>query len=372
MIDRERVIQTFIELIEINSPSFQEEEISLYLTGKLEETGFDVQKLPYDRSFNLLARKQGTIQGCPSLLLSAHMDTIGPTEGIIYRHDQGVISSTGPTVLGADDKSGIAQILEAVTVLRDSSLPHGDIEILFTSAEEKGLLGARNMDVSLLQSRFGIVTDVSGPVGKIVIAAPSHNVYELHITGKAAHAGIEPERGINAIRVASEIITSVPDGRMDDDTTANIGVITGGTATNVVPLTAVIRGEVRSHRPARLAEIGEIIFSRAREIASRRDAGIDIVEFREYDAYHFSPEDRYVQFVGMTMRECGIEPSLIRTGGGSDANILNRKGLQMLNISTGMQQVHSSEEFICVEDLVKGAEVILRAALNFPRFTAPA
>lgn len=370
MIDKERVIQTFIELIEINSPSFHEDEIGEYLSARLAEIGFSVLRLPYDRSFNLLAKKRGSIQDCPSLLLSAHMDTIEPTEGITYSFEQGVISSRGATVLGADDKSGIAQILEALAILHDRTVPHGDLEILFTSAEEKGLCGARNMDVSALRSRWGLVTDVSGPVGKIVIAAPSHDVYELHVTGRAAHAGIEPEKGLNAIRVASEIISSVPDGRIDDDTTANIGVIAGGTATNVVPLSAVIRGEVRSHSQKTLSELREAIFNMAREITSLRGAQLAIKDFHEYDAYEFDADDPWVRFVARTVRDCGIEPSLIRTGGGSDANVFNRKGLHVLNISTGMQQVHSGEEFVHVEDLVKGAELILRTVVSFPHFAA--
>ena len=368
-INKKRLLETFTALLGVNSPSFDEKEIGDLLVRKLKESGCRVTVQKYAESFNVIAFKDGNITKVPPLLLSGHMDTIEPTKGIRLSLLNNKISSTGSPVLGADDKSALAQILEALTVLEEKKLSHGDIEIVFTSAEEKGLYGARNLDYQRIKSRHALVLDSGGNVGKLVIAAPAHITYEMRITGKAAHAGIEPEKGISAIRVAAEIISSAPDGRINAGTTANIGIIKGGTATNVVSKEAVISGELRSHDHTSLQNTKRTIFDTARKIAKRNKAKINIAEHEEYQSFRIDEQDRFLQFMDNVLHICGIKPTHTITGGGSDANIFNKQGIKTINMSTGMQRVHSNEEYILTKDLYRGSLVVLNAITEFVNFS---
>jgi tripeptide aminopeptidase len=367
-INRKRLIGTFIELIKINSPSYGEEAIGEALSGKLRALGCNVRRQGYGSSFNLMGFVKGTIRKAPTLILSAHMDTIEATKGIAFSMKNGIIRSTGSTVLGADDKGAIAQILEALTALKEKDTAHGNIEIVFTSAEERGLFGAKHLDFKRIKGRHALVLDSSGRVGKIVVAAPSHITYEMRITGRPAHAGMEPEKGISAIKAAAAIIAKVPDGRIDGETTANIGVIEGGTATNVVSKEVVMRGEVRSHNPVRLRSLRDAIFNAAKSVARQRNAKIQIKEQKEYQSFRISEGEPFLLFMDRVFEKCGIRAEHTVTGGGSDANIFNRKGVRTLNISTGMQKVHSHEEFIRIDDLYNGSLVVLQAIKDFGRF----
>lgn len=364
-INQERLIETFLGLIRINSPSGSEREIGYILGKKLEDAGCRVEFQEYERSFNLIAFKKGTNPGIPPLLLSGHMDTIEPTDGVTYSIEEGIIRTTGNTVLGADDKSALAQILEALTVINERGFPHGDIEIVFTSAEENGLFGAKNLDFGRLRSRRALVLDSSGGVGKIVIAAPTHCTYEMKITGRPAHAGIEPEKGISAIRVAARIIAEVPDGRINQETTANIGIIKGGTATNVVPKEVLVKGELRSHNTRDLEETKKRIFETAEAIAGQNGARIEISGQEEYVAFRIDENEPFLRFLDGVYENCGIEPVHTQTGGGSDANIFNQRGIKAINLSTGMQKVHSTEEFIEIKDLYNGSLIVLKAITAF-------
>ena len=365
LINRKRLVSTFIDLITINSPSFDEGRIGDYLEVRLRKLGFKVMRQKYDRSFNIIAFKKGMQKHSLPLMLSGHMDTIEPTEGIKYAVKGDSIRSTGETVLGADDKSALAQILEAVEVLDENNMPHGDIEVVISSGEEKGLFGAKNLDFRKIRSRHALVLDSGGRVGRVVVAAPSHVTYEMRIIGKPAHAGIEPEKGVSAIKVAAEIITKVPDGRISDETTANIGIIKGGTATNVVSKEVIIQGEVRSHNPAMLKIIKSSVFAAAKGIAQKRNAKVHIREQREYQSFRINEQEPFLLFMDNVFKKCGIRPEHTVTGGGSDANIFNQHGIMTLNLSTGMQKVHSHEEYIHITDLCKGSLVILQAMRDF-------
>lgn len=366
-INQDRLIETFTDLIRINSPSFNEREIGDFLKKRLEYTGCHVEFQEYDRSFNLIATKKGTNPNIPSLLLSGHMDTIEPTEGITFSIEEGVIRTTGNTVLGADDKSSLAQILEVLTVINEKEVPHGDLEIVFTSAEENGLFGAKNLDFTRLRSKHALVLDSSGNVGSIVTAAPTHHTYEMKITGKSAHAGIEPENGISAIRVAARIISEVPDGRINAGTTANIGVIKGGTATNVVPKEVIIKGELRSQNEGDLEKTKQALFNTAETVAKQSGAQLEIAGREEYKAFRIDENDPFLRFLDEIYKECGLEPVHTTTGGGSDANIFNQNGIMAINISTGMQKVHSTEEHIHIKDLFNGSVVVLSAIASLPQ-----
>ena len=368
-INQKRLVETFTELIQINSPSFKEREIGDVLAKKLESAGCRVEIQEYAGSINVIAFKKGNSPETLPLLLSGHMDTIEPTEGIAFSVGDELIRTTGDTVLGADDKSALAQIIEALTALEQNRIPHGDIEIAFTSGEEKGLFGVRNLDLSRLRSRHALVLDSSGAVGKLVIAAPTHISYEMRITGRSAHAGIEPEKGINAIRVAAEIIAAVPDGRIDAGTTANIGMIKGGTATNVVPKEAFINGEIRGHSAGTIECIKQNIFGTARMAAEKSRARITISENEEYRAFRIDKDNSFLNFLSGIFKRCGIEPAYTVTGGGSDANIFNQHGITAVNISNGMQKVHSTDEHIYLKDLHNGCLVVLRTIAEFGGFS---
>jgi tripeptide aminopeptidase len=364
LINRKRLLGYFTDLLRINSPSFDERKIGDYLAGRLEKAGCSVRFQDYKKSFNIIAFLRGDRKYQP-LMLTAHMDTIEPTTGISFAVDSDRVRSTGNTVLGADDKSALAQILEVVTVLKGKSVPHGDMEIVFSSAEEKGLIGAVNLDFKKLKSRHALVLDSSGAVGSIVVGAPTHLRYKMTITGKSAHAGLEPEKGISSIRVAAGIISAVPDGRIDAETSANIGMIEGGTATNVVPRTTVIHGEIRSHKHSTLEKTKKAIFDNARRMARKCNAQLDIEDGTEYSAFSIPRNAPFLKYIRGVYRDLGIEPCFVKTGGGSDANIFNRHGIMALNISNGMQKIHSPEEYIMLDDLYKGCEIALRAVSGF-------
>jgi tripeptide aminopeptidase len=366
--NRSRLVRIFTELIAINSPSFQEQAIGRVLVRMLKAAGCRVRLQKYDRSFNLIATQKGLLRDVPPLLLSAHMDTIEPTTGIRFERKGGIIRSTGATVLGADNKSALAQIIEALFVLRERRIPHGDIEVVFSSAEEKGLVGAHHLDFGMIRGRHALVLDASGPVGTIVTGAPTHLVYQMTVTGKAAHAGIEPEKGISAITVAAEMIAEAPDGRIDALTTANIGVIQGGTAINVVPREVIIRGELRSHDRAALRAVRQTLYDRARAVAKQRGARVTIGEVEEYRSFRISDREPFIAFLEGLYRKLAIEPKRELTGGGSDANIFHAHGIMAVNLSNGMQQVHSRDEFIAVSDLVRGTRILLGAITTFPDF----
>ncbi len=366
MVKRQRLINTFIELIKINSPSFREREISEFIAQQLKSCSFDVLLQDYGQSLNIIARKEGVDKGAPTLILNAHMDTVEDTEKIEFAISDGRIRSIGPTVLGSDDKSGIAQIIEALRVIQETGAAHGTIEVVLTSAEEKGLVGVKNLDFSLLQGRHALVLDSSGPVGNLIVGAPTHITYTMTVTGKAAHAGIEPERGINSIRVASEIVTNIADGRIDDSTTANIGIISGGSATNIVPPKTTLKGEVRSHNSEKLRILKGEIFNQAELIAKKYSALLNIQENIEYESFSIKEGDSFLGLICEAYRNCGITPQLCITGGGSDANIFNKRGIKAINLSNGMQAVHSSEEFILIEDLLRGTEIVIAAIKKMP------
>lgn len=368
LINEERLRRTFYDLLRISSPSFHEHAIGEVLSRELSGTGCRVEVQDYGKSFNLLAFKPGNAPVSSPLLLSAHMDTIEATDGIVLLCDDGAIRTDGSTVLGADDKCALAQIIEALRVIQERSIPHPDIEIAFTSAEERGLQGAKNLPLGALRSGHALVLDASGRVGSIVVAAPTHVTYEMRISGRAAHAGIEPERGLSAIRVAAEILSGMPDGRISAETTANIGVIAGGTATNVVPQEVRVHGEMRSHSPEELEKTRQRILAHARDVARLRGARLEISEEEEYRAFRIPEADPFLEFVRGVYAEMGIEPMLVASGGGSDANVFNARGIKAVNVSSGMQKVHSSQEFILLDDLSAGSRVVLSVIAGFSSF----
>jgi tripeptide aminopeptidase len=367
----ERLTALFLELVRINSHSRQERALAERLARELREIGAEVW---FDdagttvggTTGNVMARVKGTLD-VPPLLLSAHMDTVVPGEGVTPVVEGDVIRSDGTTVLGGDDKSGCAIICEVLRVLRDDAIPHGDVEIAFTICEEVGLLGAKHLDVSKLTARAGLVLDSDAP-GYLFTRAPASNHLEFVVHGQEAHAGMAPERGINAIQVAGEGLAAMRLGRIDDDTTANIGVISGGGATNVVPNLVRLQGEARSHDETKLAKqcahmqhaleaaaARHTIVVDGREVCARVDTTIE----RSYDAMAVPDAAPIVQLVLRAAAALGHAVESAPMGGGCDANVLNQRGFQVANLGTGMRDIHTVKEWLRVSDMVRTAEVIV-------------
>ena len=239
MINRERLVQTFCHLVGIDSPSGEEEALAQELTRRLQGLGLKTTRDDYG---NVIASDGGE----NPILLSAHMDTVEPGRGVKPRVQGDRILSNGATILGGDCKAGVSAILEALESIKEDGTPHLPIEVVFTREEEPGLIGARNLEFSKIKAKEAIVFDGEGPASRIISSSPTYIAFDIQITGRAAHAGVEPENGLSAIRIAAELITNLPQGRLDPQTTFNIGTIQGGSVRNAVPEKATLRGEFRS------------------------------------------------------------------------------------------------------------------------------
>jgi tripeptide aminopeptidase len=365
VIQAERLKALFLELVQIDSHSRCEGRMAERLARELGELGaevvFDAAGLAVGgETGNLIARVSGTV-AAPPLLLCAHLDTVAPGEGVKPIVEDDVVRTDGSTVLGGDDKSGVAIICECLRVCRERGLRHPPIDVVLTVCEEVGLLGARHLDLSLVRARRGLVFD-SDAVGFCFTRAPGANHLEVVVHGRAAHAGMAPERGVSAIRVAAEAIAAMRLGRIDPETTANIGRIEGGRATNVVPDEVRVRAEARSHDPARLAAQTEHM-RRCFEDAAARHPGAR-VELGVESAYEpmAVPDDAAImKLVHAAAARCGRTLAVAGMGGGCDANILNRRGLEVVNLGTGMREIHTTSEWLKVSDMVATAEVVLAA-----------
>ncbi|MDD5383064.1 MAG: M20/M25/M40 family metallo-hydrolase [Candidatus Margulisbacteria bacterium] len=361
MIDKRRLVETFIRLVKIDSLSLKEAQVVAYLQKELKNLGlvsFLAGKPRGGEIGNLIADVPGRGAKKPRLLLNAHVDTVGPGQKIRPIRRKNVIRTNGSTVLGADDKTGVAVILEVLRVLKENRLKHPPIRVIFTVAEEIGIMGAKALPKSLLKADLGIVLD-SGEFNKILNQAPAQINMTAVIYGKAAHAGIHPENGINAIKVAAAAINKMRLGRIDKETTANIGVIKGGKATNIIPDEVMLKGEARSHDPKKLnRQIKQMQVGLRKE---GRKAGAKIMFKLEkmYPAYRVKENSRIFDLVARAVRRAGGKPIAKTTGGGSDANIFNALGVPCLNLGTGMHNVHTTREYARISDMIKGAEVVL-------------
>lgn len=280
------------------------------------------------------------------------MDTVTPGNGVEPVINNGIISSAGNTILGGDDKSGIAAIMEAVRSIKEQGLPHKTIELAFTVYEEGGLHGSQHFDMSHVESKTGIVLDSGGPIGTIITVAPGQQNLKVSITGRPAHAGLAPEEGINALTVAADAIMQMKLSRIDEETTANIGVVKGGQATNIVMPALFIEAEARSTNDDKLSAQVDHMVSTFETAAAKYGAEIDIVSARAYNAFQIADNDALVEDVKAAFAANGVEGKTMATGGGSDANIFNEKGLKIVNLSTGMAKVHTTNEYIKIEDMV--------------------
>lgn len=356
MIDRERLLDTFLFLTSIDSPSGEEAALRAALEPRLRALGVETH---VDATGNLLGRLPG--QGEP-LLLSAHMDTV-PGRDIRPVVREGVVYSDGTTILGADDKSGIAVMLEVLAALQGDALRRPAVEIALSVGEEVGLLGAKGLDAGWFRAREALVLDMGGPLNVVVNAAPASDKFDAVVHGRAAHAGAHPELGVNAIAVAARGIAAMTLGRIDDKTTANVGLIQGGSAVNVVPDRVMLRGEARSHDVRKLdAQIGAMRAALEAAVAAHEGARLELDVQRAYSAFRLDPASPLLRRVARALAAMGAGDLVLQAGGGgSDANILNARGVAAVPVSTGMQGVHTTDEHVAVEDMARCAELVLHA-----------
>jgi len=363
LINKKRLVSRFIKYVKVDSLSKKEAKFMTLIRKELAAMG--VRSVEDNAgshiggdSGNLYAFIKGNVKGAPRMLLNAHVDTVMPGENIKPRIRKGKIFSDGTTVLGADNKAGVSVIMEVIKTLNERKIQHGDIDILFTVAEELGLTGSKFINKKLLKADFGYVLD-GGDVDKIINKAPSQDSLEIKITGRAAHAGVHPEKGINAIKVASAAISRMKLGRIDRETTANIGIIHGGVATNIVPETVVIKGEARSHDMNKLKRQVRHMRKEFKKACSKYGAKLTFQVTPSYRAFEIPVKHAAVLLAKRAAQDIGIKPNIIATGGGSDANIFSSLGLPCLIIGVGADNVHTKKENIAIKDLVKGAELVL-------------
>ncbi|MBF0397133.1 MAG: M20/M25/M40 family metallo-hydrolase [Desulfobacterales bacterium] len=369
MINKERLAETFKHLISINSVSKEEGLLSNEIKKIFENIGAqtfidDVGKIIGSDTGNLVVKFKGNVN-VPAILLNAHMDTVEPGRGIKPIFENGIFKSDGKTILGAYDKSAIAIMIEAISVIIENKIDHGPIELVFTICEELGLLGAKHFDINKLSAKFGYVIDTTDTQG-IVTRAPAANKFEFKIYGKAAHAGAVPEKGINAISLASKAIASLTLGRIDHETTCNIGRIEGGIATNIVPDLVTVKGEARSHDEEKLEKITNEILSAFRNVIDDHkkdsDEGLPRLEVDLVNDFRrtFIPDDHpVVKIAKKAAANLDMNMATKRTGGGADANIFFQKGIITGVLGTGMLDMHTVSEFIALDDMVKSAELLI-------------
>jgi tripeptide aminopeptidase len=355
-----RLVEQFLEFVQIDSPSFEETAFIARLRAELEALGLKAESDGTGRNGagNVLAVLPGNQEGIEPIMISLHVDTVEPGRGIRPRIEDGIIRSDGTTVLGADNKSAVAATLEAVRCLQASRLAHGDVELLFSWGEEHGLHGARAFDTSRLRSRFGFAPDGGGTLGTIVTRAPYHDTLIAEFRGRAAHAGVEPEKGISALAAAARAINRMPLGRIDAETTANLGLISGGTARNAVPEHVRVEGEARSLDRAKLERQIRLMRIALQSAARETGAEVEVKIEREYDGYTIGEDESPVRLAQAAALALGIEPRLAATGGGSDANIFNAAGLRTVVLGMGGHAFHSTQEHIAVADLGRLAALI--------------
>ena len=357
-VNRQRLIQTFIDLVTIPSPSWHEENVIDYIIQRAKKLNIKWKKYPCGESHNLLLSLEGTGKG-RSVLFSAHTDTVIPCEGVKPVIGSTRITSDGTTILGSDDKSAIAMFIEGLTCIRERGMDHGPIEILLTCAEEQGLQGIKCFDLSALKSKHAFVFDSNGKIGNVILKAPYHSKVSITVRGKSAHAGMEPEKGINAINVLSEIITRLPSGRIDNETTCNVGIISGGKATNIVADEAACILEIRSIEKVKLKKYENIIRDITKKTTQRHGAGAKVSINLEYAGFAISKKDDIVAVVSEALSTLRIKPEFLVSGGGSDTNIINRGKIKAINLSCGMEKVHSTSEYIRIKDLIDGTRMFI-------------
>lgn len=364
MVNQDRIIEKFIEYVKVSSESRDEIRFQELLLAELKDMGFEIfldesiKEKSGSNASNIIARYTND----PSedyIMLSAHMDTVTPGNDIKPVIEGDYIKSDGSTILGGDDKGGIITIMEAVRTLKEHKLLMHNIEIVFTICEEVGLLGSKYLDYEIIKSKKAIVLDSSGQPGNIIVKGPGQNKIDFKITGKTAHAGICPEEGISAIQIASEAISNMNLLRIDEETTANIGKISGGSATNIVCDSVVVNCEARSLSLDKLQEQTDHMVEEMKKACEKFGGKLDFEVTRSYNPLVVDENSELVKEVSKAMEQLDISPLLKASGGGSDTNNYFENGIEAINLAVGMTNVHTKDECIKISDLVKMTELII-------------
>jgi tripeptide aminopeptidase len=358
------VLELFTELAAIPSPPGEERAVADAVSAYLRDCALDVDEDDAgprigSSSGNLYARLEGTASGTP-IFLCAHLDTVPPVgriEPVV--DDEGLVRNAAGTILGADDKAAIAVMLEATRRVLSERRPHAGIELLFTPKEEVGLVGAAAFDESRLHARHGFVYDQAAPIGDVILGAPFSQSIEVTFHGRAAHAGMYPEEGRNAIAAAARAIADLRLGRVDDETSANVGLIHGGTAVNIVAETCTFQAEARAHDERRLGEFVQEMTDTIAFAAATMDCRVDVEARKSYRGYRFKQDDEVVQLAVDGLSRVGYAARFGLSGGAADANVFNDRGLQCLNLANGMTDIHTPDERIAVSDLEAMVDVTL-------------
>jgi tripeptide aminopeptidase len=370
MINRQRLAETFMGLVSIDSESRDERAVSgsiqqilapmaaeMHIDGAGEKIGANTG--------NLIVKIEGN-KNVPPLMFNSHMDTVTPGEGVRPQLKDGVFTSDGTTILGADDKSAVAVIIEVMRVIHENHLSHGPLDLVFTICEEIGLMGAKHLNFDLISAKYGYALDTADTEA-IVTRAPSANRMEFVVHGKDAHAGADPEKGINAILLASKAIAGLTLGRVDHETTCNIGVIEGGGATNIVPNRVRVQGEARSHDEAKLEAVTRNMAAAFTNAVAdyKKIHGdgplprVDVHIENDFQRTHIPEDHPVVVLARQAAGNLGRRLTAKTTGGGADANVFFQKGIITAVIGTGMRDIHTVRESICLDDMVKTAELLL-------------
>ena len=359
------VLALFLELAALPSPPGEERAVADRVLDYLGALGLEADEDDAGAKVgstmgNIFCRLEATGGKGESLFFCAHLDTVPPEAAIepVVGEDEIVRNAAG-TILGADDKSAVASMLEAAARLVEDGRPHPGVELLFTPKEEVGLLGAAAFDESRFVARLGYVYDHAGPIGEVILGAPHQQKVDVRFHGRAAHAGMFPEEGRSAIAAAARAIADLRLGRLDGETSANVGRIQGGTARNVVPEWCDVAAEARSHDERKLADLMREIVDTVTFAASLEECEVETQVSGLSRGYRFRRDDVPVQIAATALERVGLEPSFILSGGGADANVFNERGLQCVNLANGMTDIHTPDERIAVADLEQMVDVTL-------------
>jgi tripeptide aminopeptidase len=364
MINQERLLNEFLELVQIDSESKFETEIAKVLKQKFTDLGVEVfeddttAKTGYGAG-NLICTLAGTKDGVDTIYFTSHMDTVTPGKGVKPSIKDGYVVTDGTTILGADDKAGLSVMLETIRVLKEQNVAHGTIQFIITVGEESGLVGSKVLDPSLLKAKFGYALDSDGKVGNVVVAAPTQAKVKAVIYGKTAHAGVAPEKGVSAITIAAKAISKMPLGRIDEETTANIGRFEGGSATNIVCDRVDILAEARSIVAEKMEEqankMREAFESVAEQMGGKAEVTIEVM----YPGFKLGAGDHVVEVAQKAAKKIGRSCELQKSGGGSDANVIAGFNIPTVNLAVGYEDIHTTKERMPIEELYKLAEMTL-------------
>jgi tripeptide aminopeptidase len=357
------VLSLFTELAAVPSPSGDERAVADLVLGYLSDCGLaadedDAGPVIGSNAGNVYARLEATAPGEP-LLFCAHLDTVPPTTTIEPVVEDGSVRNSAGTILGADDKSAVAAMLDAARSVLAENRPHAGIELLFTPREEVGLEGAAAFDHQRLQARIGYVYDQAAPIGTVIVGAPFSQSLEVTFHGRAAHSGMHPDEGRSAIAAAARAISELRLGRVDELSTANVGTISGGTATNIVPEWCTFVAEARSHDERRLADLVQEMQDAVTFAAGVAECEATTVVRKSYRGYRFGRTDRPVALAATALERCGHAVRYELSGGAADANVFNDRGFQVVNLANGMTDIHTPAERIAVSDLEAMVDVTL-------------